>query len=557
MEYQMKRSISFHPGYELSIKSANNNTELQKQHIEEFIESKVDLLIVSPNQTEPLTTVIEKAFASGIPVILLDREAPTKSFTSFIGANNYIIGDEAARYVVDLNAFDSLHILHIMGSQGSSPAEHRRAGFDDHLLEAKTPHSTTYIQGNWYAEPLKAAIDKLPANSYFNVLYAHNDVMAAAANDLLRKKGFLDSNALTIGIDGLSSENGGLQLVANHELSISLLYPTGGEEAIETAVRVLEGKSVRKHIELPTVVIDQKNCDNFLAHAQKLKMQQKQVDAFDGLLAERNSAFDNQRKILYILVGGSFLLLVFGFLLYFNLRANKRKNALLVEQNVLRDKLIGVISHDSRAPLTSLLGVLQLFNSKDLAEEDLRRLTQELIKKTERVLSENESVIEWAKAQMQGVEVSLDRLWVKPLAEQLAAIINDDFKSKKIQCLVKVPDDLTINANEHLLKLTLKNLLVNAAKFSNSGGEIHIMGSVENGKGLVKVKDFGIGMDKESMKKLFRPDLASTRGTKQEKGTGLGLLQCYDFMKKMNGNITCESAVGKGTTFTLEFDLAY
>lgn len=553
----MKRSISFHPGYELDIKSADNNSEVQRQQIEEFIADEVDLLIVSPNQAEPLESVIEKAFTSGIPVILLDRQTGSVNYTSFIGANNYRIGDEAARYLVEHTSFDSLAILHITGSKGSSPAEQRQAGFDEHLLGIEKPHKTTYILGDWYASSLKGAIAKLPANSRFNVLYAHNDVMASAARKILNSKGLLDSQAITIGIDGLPGENGGLQLVANGDLDISLLYPTGGEEAIETAIRVLEGKSVRKQIELPTVIIDEKNCDNLLAHAQKLKRQQKQVDTFDGLLAERNSAYNSQSKILYILVGGSLLLMIFGFLLYFNLKENKKKNAQLVEQNVLRDKLIGVISHDSRAPLTSLLGVLQLFNSKDLAEEDLRMLTQELIKKTERVLSENESVIEWAKAQMQGVEVSLARLWVKPLAEQVAGAINDDFKSKKINCIVKVPDEFTINSNEHLLKLTMKNLLVNAAKFSNSGGEIHIIGSVENGKGLIKVKDFGIGMDRESMKKLFRADLASTRGTKQEKGTGLGLLQCYDFMKKMNGNITCESAVGEGTTFNLEFDLAY
>ncbi|MDP2338582.1 MAG: substrate-binding domain-containing protein, partial [Bacteroidota bacterium] len=144
----MQIELAFYPDIELKIKDAEDNNANQIRQIEEFIAEGVDLLIVSPNESEPLTTIIEKVFNSGIPVILVDRLINSEAYTAYIGGNNYEIGEEAGKYAARLLKGKG-KIVEITGLEGSSPAVEREKGFKDVLQKYPQIKIIKSVSGDW------------------------------------------------------------------------------------------------------------------------------------------------------------------------------------------------------------------------------------------------------------------------------------------------------------------------------------------------------------------------------------------------------------------------
>src|SRR5262249_10126741 len=131
----LHRELSFHPETELIYRNAGDNSDLQVKQIREVAQSGIDILLVSPNETEPLTTVVEEVFDKGIPVIVIDRKIASQKFTSYVGTDNYSIGKMAAEYI--LNAFPgTINVIEITGLKGSTPTSERERGFHD-VLDGK------------------------------------------------------------------------------------------------------------------------------------------------------------------------------------------------------------------------------------------------------------------------------------------------------------------------------------------------------------------------------------------------------------------------------------
>jgi len=237
-----------------------------------------------------------------------------------------------------------------------------------------------------------------------------------------------------------------------------------------------------------------------------------------------------------------------------NLRAQESNEA-LQEQNIFKEKLIGLIAHDSRSPLASISSVLQLANEGDLTTEERDNLLSELGKKTKIALEESEGIINWAKAQMNGLVLTPKEIVLKDILDKLSTNLEPIFHKKELNFHITVESNCRIIADEELLKISLKNLLVNAAKFSYPNGTISIKAVKDNGKCKISIDDNGVGMNSHQLSQLFKPHIATQAGTQNEKGTGLGLLQCYEFVQKMNGTISAKSELGKGSTFIIELPL--
>ncbi len=165
MHEEMKRELSFHPNLELIIKDAQNSNDKQVGHIKEFIEQEVDLLIVSPNEAEPITPVVEKAFEKGIPVIVVDRRTSSSLYTAYVGANNYEIGKLAGDYVAKLLNGEG-RIIEVWGLRGSSPAVDRHNGFKDAIANYRAIQTITSVNGEW---------EKEVAEIRFSEAYDEND----------------------------------------------------------------------------------------------------------------------------------------------------------------------------------------------------------------------------------------------------------------------------------------------------------------------------------------------------------------------------------------------
>jgi ribose transport system substrate-binding protein len=239
------------PNLQIVYADAQQDNAKQVADVETFLRQKIDLLIISPNEAKPLTPIVQRVFASGIPVIILDREIEGDSYTTFIGANNVEIGHAAGEYAAEL-----LHgkgdVVEIKGLPGSTPARDRSQGFRDAIAKYPGIHIVHDPVANWLREEAMTQMEAaLAAHPHIDLVYGHNDPMAIGAYLAARAKG-REHEMKFIGIDGLPGLDGGRQAVADGKLAATFVYPTGGKQAVEIAERILHGEKVPHRITLPT-----------------------------------------------------------------------------------------------------------------------------------------------------------------------------------------------------------------------------------------------------------------------------------------------------------------
>jgi ribose transport system substrate-binding protein len=247
------------PQFSVEFADAQQDNAKQVADVENFLTRQIDLLIISPNEATPLTAVVAKAYNQGIPVIVLDRKVDGDAYTTWIGADNVEIGRTAGEYVAEQLLPDGGKIGEIRGLAGSTPAKERGDGFREGI-EGKGIEIVQSVDGDWLREKGQAQADALfKAHPDIQVLYAHNDPMAEGAY-LAAKAAGVEANVKFIGIDGLPIPSGGLKAVEQGRLSATLIYPTGGREAVETAEKLLvDCQDVPKEQTLETELITADN----------------------------------------------------------------------------------------------------------------------------------------------------------------------------------------------------------------------------------------------------------------------------------------------------------
>jgi len=259
----------------------------------------------------------------------------------------------------------------------------------------------------------------------------------------------------------------------------------------------------------------------------------------------------------------SLIILIFVVFFIFRIRQFKKRQIILEktvasktselrELNVSKDKFFSIIAHDLKNPFSSIIGLSQILKeeikSGDTATlEDYAEMLNTSAIQTYRLL---ENLLEWANSQR-------GKISFNPVEIKLSQIFNEEFivlremaKAKNIEIKSLLDDDLTILADRNMIKTILRNLISNAIKFTNKNGKVEVKAFSDHTNVEISVSDNGIGMTKETIGKLFRLDgNLSTRGTEDEKGTGLGLFLCKEFIEKHGGRIWAESEEGKGSTF--------
>jgi ribose transport system substrate-binding protein len=239
------------PDMRIVYADAKQDNATQVADVENFMRQKVDLLIISPNEAKPLTPVVQRAFAAGIPVIVLDREIEGDSYTTFIGANNRAIGHAAGEYADSVLGGQG-DIVEIRGLPGSTPARDRSDGFREAIAKSPGLHIIHDPVANWLREEAMAQMESaLQAHDKIDLVYGHNDPMAIGAYLAAKAKG-RDKEMKFIGIDGLPGLDGGRQAVTDGKLAATFVYPTGGKQAVEIADSILRRKPVPHRITLPT-----------------------------------------------------------------------------------------------------------------------------------------------------------------------------------------------------------------------------------------------------------------------------------------------------------------
>jgi len=231
----------------------------------------------------------------------------------------------------------------------------------------------------------------------------------------------------------------------------------------------------------------------------------------------------------------------------------QRQKKELEELNDTKDKFFSIISHDMRGIFTPIVGSSDLIRRmvKKYDDSKLNKFSNNLSSSVRNAIKLFENLIEWSKLQQGNMEFIPSNLSLKELINQTVELFIEHQKTKNIQIINNLVEDFKIQGDENMINTILRNLISNALKFTNSGGSVTISAKKQDSKIEVSVSDSGLGMKPDKVKNLFTlKQQKSNIGTNGERGTGLGLILCKDFVEKHNGKIWVESTVGQGTTFT-------
>ena len=262
-----------------------------------------------------------------------------------------------------------------------------------------------------------------------------------------------------------------------------------------------------------------------------------------------------------------FFFTTFFFILFFMKRETTRyeeeieikNNQLLAERNELekqnftKDKIFSIISHDLRSPVASLHSLLGLLSDKHVTEQEFKKATLGLESQVEQLRFSLDELLMWSKSQLKGINPQPQILKLKSVIKDIIAANIPIARRKKLIMTSNIPDDLVAYCDSNMLISVISNLVTNAMKFTKEGGAISVTGKMDHVHAFIYVEDTGVGISSENLEKILTPNNPfTTRGTNNEKGTGLGLLMCNEFIFKNNGKLIIKSEEGKGSLITIQ-----
>lgn len=222
-----------------------------------------------------------------------------------------------------------------------------------------------------------------------------------------------------------------------------------------------------------------------------------------------------------------------------------------------KDKFLSIISHDMRAPLSSIISFLDYYkdNFKNFTEAEIEFVSSNLNTHVKKVVEMLDGLLMWSRSQTGEIQMNLQPIDLAQIINDTVSVLNQSAVNKNIRIRTYLHSQL-IWADKNMTAFIIRNILSNAIKFTGENGIIDINTKRNKYNAFVIIKDSGVGMTADALSKLFQDNVSySTFGTANEKGIGLGLVLCKDFMNKMNGNIEIESIHGEGTTVNLLFPL--
>lgn len=224
------------------------------------------------------------------------------------------------------------------------------------------------------------------------------------------------------------------------------------------------------------------------------------------------------------------------------------------ELHATKDKFFSIVAHDLRSPLAALSVTTRMLNKKveGMSLEQLKSFLLEVHQTVENIYNFTDNLLEWARIRSGHIQVYPEVFQVQEIVEEVFSLLKGNAKEKKISFQSSIHASEQVRADKNMLRSVLLNLLQNSLKFSNEGATVKIGGRKEGTLLFIYVQDEGIGMSQEHLQKLFdETQRVHTLGTQEEKGTGLGLLLCKEFVEANGGTILVESTKGRGTRVLL------
>lgn len=582
MNRDMLREAMFYGNVNLEIRTAKGNNEQQIEDIRYFIEKKVDLLIVSPNTSEALTSVIEQAYSAGIKIIIADRKVFTDSYDAFVGADNYQIGRAVGDYL-SLLLPKGGNIVEVCGIRGSSPAIERHEGFVKSIKgNGGDFQLLTTLDGQWNKsaayESMLAVLNEYPN---IDIVFAHNDEMAFGAYEAAKSVG-RERNIKFIGIDAMHGRSNGVGMVADNILLATFMYPNGAEKILQQAMAILSGKSFARETILGTAVIDESNVRVMELQGDYIVQQDVKIEHLNDIIGAYSDIQKRQRVSLYISIVFICIICValLGVIALLRSKSKLNKELTVQKDNVLkqnglleeqRDKLIELsckveesmqaklqfftnVSHEIRTPLTLIVDPLKRLINGGVSESDERYLLNLINNNIDILLRLVNQILEFSryengKAEIERTEVDMGEMLVKWNGAFLHM-----FQRKNILFNFEVESDfdcnITIDVNK--MEQVYYNLLNNAFKYTPENGEIKVeLSGYEDGmKSFLQISMFNSGayIAPDDVNKIFD---SFYKVNELQEGSGIGLAIVRAFVELHKGYISVVSNKDSGTTFII------
>ena len=533
-----------HDNVTLKFASANDNDRLQKQQIEQFIKEGVNLLIVSPNQIHTISSVIDKAYDAGIPVILFDRKTDSRKYTAFIGADNYEAGHEIG-YFIGQQLEGKGNIAEICGLQASSPAIERNRGFMDALKNYPDIKVVARGYGDWIKESGVTAMDSILVQSKepFQYVFAQNDRMALGALQSIKKHKV--KGIKIVGIDALPVPGGGMENVRDGNLEASYIYPTRGDSVMQLALNILEKKPYKRDNYLKGALVTKANANVLLMQNEEMNKQTARLNALHGKVDTYLVQYNHQK--MYIVLFSIILLLLIGIMVYIY-RTILMKRRIEEEANKAKLQFFTNISHELRTPLTLIADPVNYIIHDDNLNSQQRSMLQ-IVQRNVLVLTQLVSeILDFRKVQNGKMELRLSDFNLAESMKQWIMLFSASAQKKHIAISMDAPDTIMLRADQDKIERICYNLLSNALKYTSEGGEITLTAKEEGGRVMISVADNGCGISSDELPYIFdRFYQAKNAG----RGTGIGLAIVKAFTELHHGEVSATSIEGKGSTFTI------
>ena len=441
---EMLQSLYYYDNVELKIVSAYDNDRRQIAQIDSLVDSGIDLLVVSPNQMNTVTDVIDRAYDKGIPVILFDRKTDSGKYTAFIGGDNYEVGRVMGNYVASLFGETGGNIVEIQGLKGSSPTIDRHRGFMDVVSKYPKIRVLGSRYAGWLQDEARVQMDSIISKvDKIDCIYAQNDRMAMGAREAAAKHGLPDDIIYT-GVDALSTPGGGMEEVRNGNISASYLYPTRGDLVMQLAVNILEGKPYKKDNYLKAALVTKNNVEQMLMQNEEMMSQTRRLETVHEKVDSYLKEYNHQKIYLVLVLIILGLLLVFFYTLY-HISVQKRR---MVEASAdAKLQFFTNVSHEFRTPLTLIADpVERLLDDSDLTM-DQRRLLNVVDKNVKVVLRLVNGILDFRKTQERKMKLSLSTFSLQDTLEELAEGFMPAIEKHGIRLKVDVESGIMMTAD--------------------------------------------------------------------------------------------------------------
>lgn len=576
---QMNREIQteawFYDEVDVEFRIVKDNTLEQEEDIRYFMDKGVDLLIVSPNEAAPLTTIIEQVYDAGIPVMVVDRKILSDKYTAYIAGDNYEVGKEVGGYIANMLQ-GSGNVVSISGLKSSTPAIERHQGLMSILKQFPDINLLCNEDAGWLkTNAYEVMLSILDSFSDIDVVFAQNDRMAAGAYQAALERGRVEDIQF-LGIDALPGVGYGIDQVLQGRLDATFIYPTGGDQVMQLAMRILKGEDFPRETILNTAVIDYTN-------ARVVDLQTKQISQLDSKIERLNdqAVFYLERSSTQriILLGSLIVILLVVVLLIVVLNSLKSKSKLNNELSLKNEELLNHrnqllllseqleeatnaklmfftnISHEFRTPLTLVVDPISvLLEEGELSTKQEKLLA--LAKKNSTIL------VRLVNQILDFREYENNQLGFNPQSINIENAFNewnDSFdiasKRKNINFSFLVEENtypFIADVDLEKLERIYFNLLSNALKFTPEKGCIVVSLSHACFNGIdgfqLKVKNSGSLISKEHVKSIFN---RFYKIDSNYAGSGIGLALVKAFVDMHGGAVSVSSEEGEGTEFVV------